>query len=136
MTAKEATPQDWEALKNRIERRHTGVFAGGAEETAIRVVDDNLANNPIVRPENWPGTEDTDLWIKVLNRNRRQNAFQRETDQALRAANNRRPQDQRTDAEEWDKSMEDELIMSFGFFLLCVGTAVGILLTLLVTYIL
>ena len=69
-------------------------------------------------------------------RNRRQNAFQRETDQALRAANNRRPQDQRTDAEEWDKSMEDELIMSFGFFLFCVGTAVGILLTLLVTYIL
>ncbi|MBQ9269714.1 MAG: hypothetical protein IJ206_09390 [Oscillospiraceae bacterium] len=130
MTAKEATPQDWEALKNRIERRHTGVFPAGTEETAIQAIE----SNTMERAENWPGTEDIDLWITVMNRTQRRSKFQDETDQAIRAANwtkiEPKPERQTND------SAEREALVLLGSLIFSLGAVAGVMLTLLLQIIL
>ena len=111
MRALEATPMDWEALKNRIERRKT-------EESHSTPAD--LAE---VLPEyqNWPGTDDADLWINLLNKKQRERDFRRATDQAIMAVR----QGKNSEPEAAKEQDEEELIHMFGALMFMAGMVAG-----------
>lgn len=66
MTATEATKQDWEDLKNRVESR-----------TARE------------KRKEWDGENDPELWVKIVAKEQREKKLQQEIDQAIRAGNGR-----------------------------------------------
>lgn len=65
MKACEATPMELLALKERVQRKEY--------------------RPELHQPKNWPGTEERDLWIDVLNRKNHVAVFQADNDQLIRA---------------------------------------------------
>lgn len=72
MTAIEATKQDWEDLRDRVESK-TGLKMDREQE----------------KRTGWAGENDPELWVNIVGEKQRQKKHQQEIDQAIRAANSR-----------------------------------------------
>ena len=72
MMAMEATKQDWEDLRDRVESKASLKMDQAQEQRA-----------------GWAGENDPELWVNIVGEKQRQKKRQQEIDQAIRAANSR-----------------------------------------------
>lgn len=99
MTAMEATKQDWEDLKKRVENR---TVPGKRQE--------------------WPGQDDPELWVNIVGEKQKEKKLQQEIDQAIRAGNSRyaeKKSGEETEAE------DSELLGGLCAFLFLAGMMMG-----------
>ena len=106
MTAMEATKQDWEDLRDRVEHK-----ASMKMERAQG------------QQESWAGENDPELWVNIVGEKQRKKKLQQEIDQAIRAGNGRNAF-AAVKAEE--AVPEDEsYFTAFGAFMFLAGMIVG-----------
>jgi len=98
MTMMEATPADLLELKQRIENKEyrpeldvrrdiLGIPAKieAAPGVVVYERDGGFDLHGLPDVPDWPGTEERDLWINVLNKKNRINVFQADNEQLIRA---------------------------------------------------
>ena len=106
MTAMEATKQDWEDLRDRVESKASMKSERAQEQRT-----------------GWAGENDPELWVKIVGKKQREKKLQQEIDQAIRAGNGRnafvvvKTEEAATD--------EDSYFAAFGAFMFLAGMIVG-----------